>query len=83
MQINETNLKKAWELLSELEKLEEARGVTGNYDAKVYATFSTVHNYNAGTGKKVQITMPPDITKLMNEYISNRIFEIKKELESL
>lgn len=83
MKIDENNLKKARSLLSELKELEEVRDVMQNYDAKVFATFWTGHNNNTKVSKTVQIAMPPDMIKLMDEHVSNRIYEIKKELEAL
>lgn len=83
MNIEKKNLDKARKLLRELETLEEVNDVLGNYDASVSAVFSTFHNNNKKILKKVQISMPPDISKSMREYIANRIYEIKKELESL
>ena len=83
MNIEKKNLNRAWELLNELKKLEDVSNVCRNYDVKKYAVFSTLHNNNTNQYKEVKIPMPPDICKTMSEYISNRIDEIKKELESL
>lgn len=83
MNIEKKNLDKARELLAELERLEEVDDVLGNYDAMVYAIFKTCHNNNTKTLKEVRVPMPPDVSKAMREYISHRIYEIKKELESL
>ncbi len=83
MNIEKKNLDKARELLAELERLEEVDDVLGNYDAMVYAIFETFHNNNNKTLKEVKVPMPPDVSKAMREYISHRIYEIKKELESL
>lgn len=83
MNIEKKNLDKARELLAELERLEEVDDVLGNYDAMVYAIFETFHNNNTKILKEVKVPMPPDVSKAMREYISHRIYEIKKELESL
>lgn len=83
MNIEKKNLDKARELLAELERLEEVDDVLGNYDASAYALFKTFHNNNTKTLKEVRVPMPPDVSKAMREYISHRIYEIKKELESL
>lgn len=83
MNIEKKNLDKARELLAELERLEEVDDVLGNYDASAYAIFKTCHNNNTKTLKEVRVPMPPDVSKAMREYISHRIYEIKKELESL
>lgn len=83
MNIEKKNLDKVRELLEELKKLEDANDILGNYDARVYAVFSTLHNNNLKVLKEVRIPMSGDIRKTMIEYISNRIYEIKKELESL
>lgn len=83
MNIEKKNLDRVRELLKELEKLEDVNDVLGNYDASVSAVFSTWHNSNTKRLKEVGIPMPADIRKSMNEYISNRIYEVKKELESL
>ena len=83
MNIEKKNLDKARKLLAELERLEEVDDVLGNYDAMVYAIFKTCHNNNTKTLKEVRVPMPPDVSKAMREDISHRIYEIKKELESL
>ena len=83
MNIEKKNLDKARELLKELETLEEAYDVLGNYDARAYAVFKTSYNNNAKTLKEVRFPMPLDIRNSMIAYISHRIYEIKKELESL
>lgn len=83
MNIEKKNLDKARELLAELETLEDVDDVLGNYDARTYAVFRTGHNHNTKTLKEVRVPMPPDVRKAMKEYMSHRIYEIKKELESL
>ena len=83
MNIEKKNLDKARKLLAELERLEEVDDVLGNYDARAYAVFRTCHNNNTKTPKEVRVPMPPDVSKAMREYMSHRIYEIKKELESL
>ena len=83
MNIEKKNLDKARELLAELERLEEVDDVLGNYDARAYAVFRTYYNNNTKTLKEVRVPMPPDVSKAMREYMSHRIYEIKKELESL
>lgn len=83
MNIEKKSLDKVRKLLKELETLEEVSDILGNYDASVSAVFRTSYNNNKNTLKEVQISMPPDIRKSMSEYIANRIYEIKKELESL
>jgi len=83
MNIEKKNLDKARELLAELERLEEVDDVLGNYDARAYAVFRTCHNNNTKTLKEVRVPMPSDVSKAMREYMSHRIYEIKKELESL
>ena len=83
MNIEKENLDKARKLLAELKTLEEAKDVLGNYDARAYAVFITWHNNNTKTLKEVRVPMPPDVRKAMTEYMTHRIYEIKKELESL
>lgn len=46
MNIERDNLKKARELLNELETLESALNVSSNYDSEIYAQFHTMHNNN-------------------------------------
>lgn len=83
MNIEKKNLDKARKLLAELEKIEEVYDVLGNYDSESYAVFRTGHNNNTKILKEVKIPMPPDICKAMKEHMSHRVYEIKKELESL
>lgn len=83
MNIEKKSLDKARELLAELERLEEVDDILDNYDSMSYAVFRTFHNHNTNTLKEVRIPMPPDVHKAMREYMSHRIYEIKKELESL
>lgn len=83
MNIEKENLDKARKLLSELKTLEEAEDVLDNYDARAYAVFRTWHNNNTKTLKDVRVSMPPDLLEAMNKYMTHRICEIKKELESL
>jgi len=83
MNIEKKNLDRARELLAELSTLEDVEDVLGNYDARAYAVFRTYHNNNIKELKEVRVRMPPDVRKAMNEYMSHRIYEIKKELESL
>lgn len=84
MNIEKRNLDKARKLLKELEALEEVRDVQSNYDASVSVVFTTLHNNNRKTLKEVRISMPSiDVRNSINEYVQNRIYEIKKELESL
>lgn len=74
MNIEKKNLDKARELLAELEMLEEID------DIILCAIFKICHN---NTLEEVRIPMPPRVRKDMRRYISHRIYEIKKELESL
>lgn len=83
MKVEKKFLDRARELLEELDKLEEAKDVLTNYDSKVQVLYSTFHNHNLKELKQVIIKMPPEVVRTMSEYIENRIFEIKKELETL
>ena len=83
MKVEKKFLDRARALLEELDKLEEAKDVLTNYDSKVQVLYSTYYNHNLKELKQVKIKMPPEIIGNMNEYIDNRIFEIKKELETL
>lgn len=83
MKVEKKTLDRARELLKELNDLEEAKDVMQNYDSKVYAFYRTFYNHNEKQLKEVKIKMPPEVVRVMSEYIENRIFEIKKELETL
>ena len=83
MKVEKKFLDRARELLEELDKLEETKDVLTNYDSKVCVQYSTFYNHNRKELKAVKINMPPEIIGSMNEYIEKRIFEIKKELETL
>lgn len=83
MNIEKENLDKARELLKELEALEGVKDVCSNYDASAHVTFWTLHNSNRKEVKQVQIPLPLYMYKSMHEYVENRIYEVKKELESL
>ena len=83
MNIEKKNLDRARELLAELATLEDVEKVCGNYDAKVHAVYSTVHNNNTKRYKEVSIKMPKETVLLMKDYISHRIEEIHKELEAM
>jgi len=83
MNIEKKNLDRARELLAELDKFESAVDILSNYDAKVYATFSTWYNHNIKETKKVQIPVPNDLIASLKAYVSDRIYAIKKELESM
>ena len=83
MNIEKKSLDKARDLLSELKTLEDTYDVLGNYDVTVSAVFKTVHNNNKYISKTVSIPMPPDVSRAMKEFLDHRVYEIKKELESL
>ena len=83
MKTDVVSLTKARKLLDELNHLEEARDVLGNYDVKRYALFTSVHNSNRGVPKEVSIPMPADARKTCFDYIHERIAEIKKQLAEL
>lgn len=83
MNIDKKNLDRARELLAELSVLEDIKKVCGNYDAKAYAVYSTQHNNNTKRYKEVQIKIPKEVMMVMEGYMSHRIDEIHKELESL
>lgn len=83
MNIDEKNLEKARKLLKELAVLEDVRDVCNNYDSKAYAVYSTVHNNNTKVPKEARVPMPIEIVLAMKDFISDRIFEIKKELETM
>ena len=83
MKVEKKTLDRARELLKELNDLEEAKDVMQNYDSKVQVLYSTFYNHNIKELKEVKIKIPPEVVRVMSEYIENRIFEIKKELETL
>ena len=83
MNIEKKNLDKARELLAELSTLEDVKKVCGNYDAKVHAVYSTVHNNNTKRYREVVVKMPPEVLLVMKDYIARRIEEIHKELEAM
>lgn len=83
MNIEKKNLDRARELLAELSVLEDVKNVCGNYDAEAHAVYSTVHNSNTKRYKEVKIKMPKEVMMIMEGYMSHRIDEISKELESL
>lgn len=83
MKVEKKFLDRARELLEELNNLEKAKDILQNYDSKVCVQYSTFYNHNRKELKEVKIKMPPEIIGSMNEYMENRIFEIKKELETL
>jgi len=66
-----------------LRQFESAAEILANYDAKVSANFVTHHNDNKKTKREINIQLPDEITKLINEYVKKRIFETKKVLETL
>ena len=83
MNIDKKNLDRARELLAELSVLEDIKKICGNYDAKVHAVYSTVHNNNTKRYKEVKIEMPKEVMLIMKEHIDRRIDELRKELETL
>lgn len=89
MNIERDNLKKARELLNELETLESAIAVSSNYDSEIYAQFHTVHNNNEGHSKTVTIPIAKrgfigDSTRnFIIDEVNLRIEKIKKELETM
>ncbi len=83
MKTDVVSLTKARKLLDELNQLEEARDVLGNYDAKSYALFTSVYNSNSKVPKEVRIPLPADVRKSSIDYINERIAEIKKQLAEL
>lgn len=83
MKVSNENIKKARDLLDELETLEGAMEVMKNYDAKVFALFWTGHNDNTKRTSEVRVQVSQEMcSKLMDE-VQDRIFEIRKELEQL
>lgn len=83
MNIEKKNLDRARELLAELATLEDVKKVCGNYDAKAHAVYSTVHNNNTKRYREVKIKMPKEVIMIMEGYMSHRIEEIHKELETM
>ncbi len=83
MQTNDKTLKEARKLLQELDELEDAIDVLGNYDAKAYYLFSTGHNNNTKVTKRVSIPMSAEVLQEVKEEIKLRITEIKKKIEEL
>lgn len=83
MQTDVVSLTKARKLMDELDQLEEARNVLGNYDVKSYVLFSSVYNSNTKVPKEVRIPLPADARKTCIDYIHKRIAEIKKQLAEL
>jgi hypothetical protein len=78
------NIKKAKELLEELENLEDILDVANNYDATCHAKFHSAHNNNKNVSKTRFLELPKNIVDdLLKEHIPTRIYEIKKELETL
>ena len=85
MKVDSKNITRARELLSELENLEKALHVATNYDWKLSAAFYTFHNDNTKSPLKISVPLPKsgDLKDQIFEHINLRIFEIKKELETL
>ena len=85
MKVDSKNLKRARELLSELQNLENALNVTNNYDWELSAQFYTFHNENTKTPLKINVPLSKkgDLKDQILEHINQRILEIKKELETL
>lgn len=78
------NIKKAKELLEELGNLEDIQDIANNYDASYHARFYTQHNNNDSESKTRFLQLPKNIVdELLKEHIPTRIYEIKKELETL
>lgn len=74
---------KARNLYEELENLENALDVLGNYDAKAYFCFTTFHNNNLKRRKEVKIPMQDEKIQETKQQIIQRIKQIKEEIEEL
>jgi hypothetical protein len=89
MNIKQENLEKARNLLKELETLESALDVLGNYDSAIYVQFYTMHNNNEKRPKTVTIPIDEKVFKGVDAKqfsigkINHRIEEIKEELEKM
>ena len=84
MKTDRESVKKAKTLLSELAELENALDVLNNYDAKAYMYFFTQHNNNKQfCSNDAKIPMPASMKKEAISHITQRVAEIKQELEKI
>ena len=85
MKVDFKTIQRARELLAELKNLEDALHVTTNYDWKLSTEFYTFHNDNTKSPLKISVPLPKSggLKDTIIEHINQRIFEIKKELETL
>ena len=83
MKIEKENLKRARDLLNELEKLEQALNIMGNYDATISAQFKSIYNNNKESALTVVVPISEYSKKFILDDINLRIEQIKKELGTI
>lgn len=83
MNVRPENLQKVRKLLKELEQLEKAQEILGNYDAEVYAYFRTEHNNNEKNTASVYIPLTGEIKASVEKYMRKRMEGIKEKLKEI
>lgn len=84
--VNEMTIEQAnivSDLCKQRNQYQELLSITRNYDAKIQASFSSLHNENTKRYIERTMPLPKNIQDEIVEYIKGRISEIDKEIESI